>query len=200
MGRHVAATDAKATLYKIPEGDEGTEATVEKMAELIDKGSCDPFVIKNAMRIVRAYRPRIARKDYLGEIRALFSYAQETHPTLGGLELRYFKDNWHREKLQSPRRTEEFGGGDCDCIIIWLGAHLLAIGHGPVRLVVVAADPTRPDEYSHTYLWVYHPEGNAVDPKDKTRWIPLDPTVDKPMGWEVPSPFRKAYYEVEVPD
>jgi len=196
MGYVAAATDAKGTLFNIEDSDRGTEATVEKMAELVKKGSFDPFVIKNAMRIVRA--AGVPRKAYLKEIEALFRYAQGTHPTLPGL--RYFKDTWHAEKLQSARRTEEFGGSDCDDLVIHLGAHLLSIGHGPIRLVVVAADPQRPDEYSHVYMWVAHPEGNAVDPEDGSRWIPLDPTVGKPMGWEVENPFRKAYFQVSRAD
>jgi len=192
VGSVAAATDARGTLYEIPDSDEGTEITVQEMANLVKKGMLDPFVIKNAMRVVRA--AGVPRKAYLKEIEMIFRYAQGTHPTLPGL--RYFKDTWHAEKLQSAKRTEEFGGSDCDDLVIWCGSHLLAIGHGPVRLVVVAADPGRPEEFSHVYLWVKHPDGNAVDPEDQSRWIPLDPTVGKPMGWEIESPFRKSYYEV----
>lgn len=192
VGAMAAATDARGTLYEIPDSDEGTEATVQEMARLIKNGMLDPFVIKNAMRIVRS--AGVPRKAYLKEIEMLFRYAQGTHPALPGL--RYFKDTWHAEKLQSAKRTEEFGGSDCDDLVIHLCSHLLAIGHGPVRLVVVAADPGRPEEFSHVYCWVKHPEGIAVDPEDQSRWIPLDPTVGKPMGWEIENPFRKSYFEV----
>lgn len=199
LGRtHDPHTDAVGTLYDIPDSDKGTEATLTKMAELAWKGRVDQFVIRVAMKIVQA--AEIPRKQYVKEMESLFRFCQQTHPGISrNQQLRYYKDPYHAEKLSSPRRTIEFGGGDCDDLTVCLGSMLMALGHGPVRFVVVAADADRPDEFSHVYCWVRHSEGKAVDPEDGSHWIPLDPTVSKPFGWEVKEDvFRKAGWNVEV--
>jgi len=188
------STAGVATKYKIDDSDRGTEATVDQMAALVRATMNTRFAAENAERIIGEFRPRIERGDYLSEIKALFQYAQGTHPRLRGL--RYFKDVYHAETLQHPKRTEEWGGGDCDDLTTHLSGHLLARRYGPVRIVVVAADAARDDEFSHVYLHVAAPDGEYVDELDGSRWIPLDPTVGFEMGWEVPDPFRKAYFEV----
>jgi len=160
---------------------------LQEMERLVLVGAKDPFIVKNAMRIVSAFEPRIARKAYLQEIAALLQYAQGIHPTLGGL--RYQRDPY--EVTSIPSYVEEKGGGDAAELAVWLAAHLLAIGHGPLRFVVISdSSSRRPDDFVHVYLHYGNPES------DRVRWFALDPTQEKPMGWEYPNPGKKAYYEI----
>ena len=173
----------KAALVEIEEVPFGIRKTLEQMEKLSIRGARDPFVIMNAMRLVNALG--IPRKAYLKEIEALLQYAQGIHPEFGGL--RYARDP--REVMESPRMTEEYGHGDASDLAVWLAAHLLAIGHGPVRFVAISAKD-RPDDFVHVYLHYGNPEGKRF------RWIALDPTVEEPMGWEYPDAAKKVYYDV----
>jgi hypothetical protein len=149
-------------LHKIPEGYSGTLKTVEHITRLIKQGAKDFHVRQTAIDILlrRGVRP----KDYVGEIKALFEWAQQN--------VRYTKDTFRVEVLHSARRMLELRAGDCDDLAILLGAMLESIGH-PVRLVLTGPDPLKPELFSHIYLEVFH----------KGRWIPLDATMPHPLGW-----------------
>jgi hypothetical protein len=66
--------------------------------------------------------------------------------------------------------------GDCATFTMLADAMVLCCGY-PVRILTLAADRTRPGEYSHVY-------GAA---RDNGRWIPLDVSHGKYPGWEVPA-------------
>lgn len=72
----------------------------------------------------------------------------------------------------------------CDDYVIVLGSMLMAVGH-PVRMRVVAtrrdgmADATAP--WSHIYLLTPTTFDNP-----KAKWISVDASMDKPLGWEAP--------------
>ncbi|MFQ5631359.1 MAG: transglutaminase domain-containing protein, partial [bacterium] len=70
--------------------------------------------------------------------------------------------------------------GDCDDMTILLGSMLEATGH-PVRLVLVGSNPKKKNLYSHIYLETQY----------KKRWIALDPTMRKPLGWAPKAVNRK---------
>lgn len=166
-----------------PKDHFGLIKELQKMEELALVGARDPFVVKNAMRIV--IEAGIPRKAYLQEVEMLLLYAQGRHPTLGGL--RYQRDPFEVSSI--PSYVEEKGGGDAGELAVWLAAHLLAIGNGPVRFVIIS-DKRRPDDFVHVYLQYGNPES------DRVRWFSLDPTMPKPMGWEYPNSAKKAYYEI----
>jgi hypothetical protein len=56
---------------------------------------------------------------------------------------------------------------------------LTSVGH-PVRLVLAGFRRDRPHLYSHVY-----PEVQL-----KGQWIPIDPTVSRPMGWAPPALWK----------
>ncbi len=114
-------------------------------------------------------------KNYLGEIKALFTWVQKN--------MRYTKDPFRVEVLHSARRLLELQAGDCDDMAILLGAMLEGIGH-PVRLVLTGPDPRRPRLFSHIYLEVYW----------KGRWIPLDPTMPYHPGWSPRALVKKVIH------
>src|SRR6266542_3182063 len=63
---------------------------------------------------------------------------------------------------------------------ILLGAMLMSTGH-PVRLALVGFRPDKPHVYSHIY-----PEVNV-----RGRWMPIDATVDQPIGWAPPALWKR---------
>ncbi len=132
------------------------------MQRLILQGAKDFYVRQKAIDILMAQR--VKPKDYLGEIRALFTWVQQ--------HVRYTKDPFRVEVLHTARRMLELRAGDCDDMSILLAAMLESIGH-PTRLVLVGPDPSQPTLFSHVYLEAW----------DRGRWIPLDPTMPYPMGW-----------------
>lgn len=154
---------------RVPAGERGTLHTARLIADLIRDGARDFHVRQTAIRIFRRYG--VPAKDRLGEVAALFDWVRRN--------VRYTRDIFRIELLHTARRMLELRAGDCDDMTILLGAMLTATGH-PVRLVLVGFRPHRPHAYSHIYL-------EALVGR---RWIPLDATVEQPMGWAPPALWK----------
>ena len=110
---------------RIPGGLAGTRRTAAHVARLIREGASDFYVRQKAIDILLARR--VAPKDYLGEIDALFCWVQR--------HVRYTKDPFRVEVLHTSRRMLELLAGDCDDMAILLGALVKSVGH-PVRLEI----------------------------------------------------------------
>jgi hypothetical protein len=162
----------KIYLGQIPKGYAGTKKTVAYITRLIKEGAKDFYVRQKAIDILFQYG--IQPKDYLGEIAALFEWVKNN--------VRYTRDIHRVELLHTARRMLELRAGDCDDMTILLAAMLKAIGH-PVRLALVGFNPRRKTLFTHIYLEVF----------DKGVWIPLDPTVNRPMGWEPPADHKQLF-------
>lgn len=157
-------------VYRVPKGDRGTLVTARLIAGLIQDGAKDFYVRQKAIEVFRKYRVR--PKDRAGEVRALFDWVRRN--------IRYTRDVFRTELLHSARRMLELRAGDCDDMSILLGAMLVSTGH-PVRLVLAGFRPNRPHAYSHIY-----PEVNL-----KGLWIPIDATIDRPMGSAAPALWKR---------
>jgi transglutaminase-like putative cysteine protease len=155
---------------RVPPGAAGTLSTARLIAELIRDGAKDFYVRQKTIEIFRA--SRVPAKDRLGEVRAVFTWVRQ--------HVRYTRDIFRVELLHSARRMLELRAGDCDDMTILLGAMLMSTGH-PVRLVLAGFRRDRPHVYSHIYPEV-HVRG---------RWVPLDATVRRPMGWAPPAPWKR---------
>jgi hypothetical protein len=149
-----------------------TEATVERMWELIHTARKDPVWIGLVRRLVKECPP----KDYFCEAETL---AELFHGIRGPL-VRYRKDDQRIEQVHHPFITLHFAAGDCDDLVTLYGAGVGTIGH-PYRIVTVKADARRPDKWSHTWGEV----------KLATRgWLGADLTEsDSYLGW-TPAPER----------
>ena len=160
----------RIVVVRVPRGNRGTLTTARLIADLIRSGAKDFVVRQTAIRIFRGggVRP----KDRLGEVRALFEWVKRN--------IRYTRDIFRVELLHTARRMLELRAGDCDDMTILLGSMLVSTGH-PVRLVLVGFRPNRPHAYSHIYL-----EANVGG-----RWIPLDATVHRPLGWAPPALWKR---------
>lgn len=154
----------------IPKGYSGTLATTGHIIKLIKQGAKDFPVRRTAIEIFRQYG--IRPKDYLGEVSALFDWVKRN--------IRYTRDIYKVELLHSARRMLQLRAGDCDDLTILLAAMLEATGH-PVRLVLVGPNPRKPRLFSHIYLEV----------QVRGHWIPLDASMDRPVGWAPKAVVRK---------
>jgi len=157
-------------LGRIPKGYAGTRVTLEYIARLIKQGAKDFCVRQKAIDIL--VEKQVTPKDYLGEIRTLFEWVKSN--------IRYTRDIYKVELLHSARRMLELRAGDCDDMTILLSAMLKAVGH-PVRLVLVGFNPRKKKLFTHIYLEASY----------KGWWIPLDPTMNRPMGWAPPADHRE---------
>ncbi len=160
----------RITIHRVPHGKRGTLVTARMIGQLIREGAKDFYVRQKAIEIFRCYRVR--PKDRFGEVHALFDWVRRN--------IRYTRDILGVELLHTARRMLELRAGDCDDMTILLGAMLISTGH-PVRLVLAGFRPERPHVYSHIY-----PEVNV-----RGRWIPIDATVNKPIGWAPPAIWKQ---------
>jgi transglutaminase-like putative cysteine protease len=152
----------------LPPGRAGTKATLELMQQLAAEGARDVAIRERALAIVRM--ARVAPHDFDGELAALYTWVRD--------RIRFVRDVAGVEGLQAPRRTIEWGAGDCDDMATLLVALLRSIGH-PARLAfrAIGTNRTGPRNFSHVYTVA----------KYGGREIALDPTVPgTPIGWEYP--------------
>ena len=157
-------------ILRVPRGRLGTLATAEIIGCLVRDGAKDFYVRQKAIQVFRSYGVR--PKNRFGEVCALFDFVKRN--------IRYTRDIFRVELLHSARRMLELRAGDCDDMTILLGAMLLSTGH-PVRLVLAGFRKNKPHSYSHIY-----PEVNVSG-----RWIAIDATVDKPVGWSPPVVWKR---------
>jgi len=157
-------------IVRVRRGAEGTLSTAKIIGQLIRAGAKDFYVRQKAIEVFRTYGVR--PKNRMGEACALFDFVKRN--------IRYTRDIFRVELLHSARRMLELCAGDCDDMTILLGAMLLSTGH-PVRLVLAGFRKNRPHVYSHIY-----PEVNVSG-----RWIAIDATMNKPMGWSPPVVWKR---------
>jgi hypothetical protein len=157
-------------LVRVPRGRRGTLESAKIIGRLIAEGAKDFIVRQSAIDVFR--KKRVPPKDRLGEICALFDWVRRN--------IRYTRDIFQVETLHTARRMLELRAGDCDDMAILLGSMLKSTGH-PVRLCLVGFRPDLPHLYSHIY-----PEVQC-----RGRWIALDATMPKPMGWAPPALWKR---------
>jgi hypothetical protein len=161
---HGMYTPQAATLHEIGTGDTSAHNTIRSMTDYVREGVQDPFVRSAAEFIVDP----VPQKQYLNEIKQCFYFVRDA--------CTYRKDTYNLEMNKSCRRLLEGRQFDCDDAATLLLALCYSMGHGPGEFVLVAADDGRPEDYSHVYCQIHH----------NGRWYPMDATMKKPFGWEVP--------------
>ena len=157
-------------VLRVPKGPAGTLTTAGIIGRLIREGAKDFYVRQKAIQIFRAYG--VKPKNRFGEVCALFDFVRRN--------IRYTRDIFRVELLHSARRMLELRAGDCDDMTILLGSMLVATGH-PVRLVLAGFRKDKPHAYTHIY-----PEVSVGG-----RWLAIDATVDKPIGWAPPALWKR---------
>lgn len=142
-------------LYGLPQGDDGIDATVEKMMELIREGTKTKMFRSLA-------RSKFTLKD-------MFRYAQRG--------IRYEKDPKDAEMLRRADYTVVFGKGDCDDKTIVL-ATMIKSKYPKAKInIVVGACRKGSNDFSHVWLEVYLPK--------LKRYVPMDATpLWSKIGWQ----------------
>lgn len=155
--------------FHIRDGVSGTADTLTLMANLIKAGKRDPIVRTFAARLVTGAGIGGGNsKNRFGEIETVYNFVRE--------KIRYVWDIDGQETLHTPRFILQNGFGDCDDKVILAGAMLASLGH-KVRVIAMGNSPGR---FSHVILEV------LIFTKRGPRWLPLDCTEDRGLGWAPP--------------
>lgn len=172
---------AKTSMGALPNGVAGNLETVEIMRRVARARSVEPKVRELALSIVR--HAGIPSQNYLDEAIAIAKFVQA--------KVRYVRDIRGVETLHDPltmidQIQQGRAQGDCDDMSLLIATLLLSIGHSP-RFAIVKYQADNPT-YNHIYVVVYE--------KNKTPYRACRASLDaivknKPIGFEVPSAFKK---------
>lgn len=165
----------------------------------IRKDSTDKAVITEARAIVSGKCPTarggkldwcVQPKDWKGELAAL--YYSITDPN-SAIAMRYTRDHATVDLFGSSALLRRLPAGDCDDMVIRLGALARAIGYSVKSRVVAPAG--QPEQWAHIYLMVGNEPGN---PKP-SKWYALDASEPQnPPFWEVPDRLISTKRDFEV--
>ena len=114
------------------------ESTLGVVRSLARRDSKHPEIRLLAQEITHDALPY----DQAAEAEALQAFVRD--------QIRYVRDVYGVETVQSPRLTLRTGSGDCDDKTGLLASLLYAVGF-PVRYVLAATNPRQPNSYSHIY-------------------------------------------------
>lgn len=117
--------------------------------------------------------------------------AETVFKGLRGRYYRYVRDTYGVDLYQHPKRTLQFGGGDCDDATILLASALGSIGFKVKARVIQTHDA---DDWNHIYCIVEIPNAGGAagrEGKGGALWLPMDLSMDKPPGWEAPRSMIK---------
>mgnify|MGYP001558090128 FL=1 len=152
------------TLARLPDGRAAIPATLVRMWTAIEDG---PSRVA-AYSVARQLTQHLRQKDIPGEADAVFRFVRD--------RIRYVRDPHGLEALQTPAATLTLKTGDCDDKTILLAALLQNLGI-PVILVAGGFAPHR---FVHVWL-----RGQV-----RGRWVAMDPTEPRPLGWEPPMIYK----------
>ncbi|MBU4501509.1 MAG: hypothetical protein KKA79_02875 [Nanoarchaeota archaeon] len=120
-----------------------------QMKERVLSYRTDPFIRKTANELIKV----IPHEDILNRVRAIYCHVQSV--------FNYLDDPYGLDYVASPRELEIIGGGDCDCLSVYLATLLVSSGH-KTQLVFVPG---------HVFVRVYIPAYQKDDlPYDITYW------------------------------
>lgn len=185
-----ASSRPKTANYDVTDIDD----RVSLVGELIRKGSLNSDLREAVVKVLSQKCDALGRvtksgtkycvpeKNCMAEVQALFNAVRNPKSPLS---VRYVRDSVLADVFTAAERTLfKTHGGDCDDYSVTLGAMLMAAGH-PVRLRVIATRrsgvPDSDAPWAHIYLLT---PTKFDDPKAK--WISVDASMDKPLGWEAP--------------
>lgn len=179
--------------WDIPDGDGGIYATVRKIRELIDSGKRDPVLQQLAAALIQQAGPDLVQRSQVivAWWQQHIRYERDEHFVRCGRNL-FLAGRQPAgvacgpvEELHHARTILQLGRGDCDDFTIGLGV-LHELADIETCLVIIAADPAQPREYSHIYQVARL--GNWWRPM----WTPVDAVnAAQPWGWEYPGPNRR---------
>ncbi len=180
--------DVTMSKETIPDGDAGTEKTINRMIALIGKGKLNQDIIYAARQIAM----QAPERDQLGQIEAIHNYIKkhvyyindpDKYEAVNGK----IKNKNGIEVLADPvwmlNQIKQHGkvSGDCDEFVVLEGSLLGAIGF-PVYIQAIGMLEHN-GRYGHVYMYTYTSKGQRV---------PLDAIIKStPFEWEVPENLVK---------
>jgi transglutaminase-like putative cysteine protease len=157
----------KSELHSFADYKSKYNFTVNKMRDLISAGAWNPIVRHTALKIIR----NVPERDHNAEYHALHAFVRD--------KIRFVRDTYNKELLQTPEITLSMAAGDCDDKTTLLCALLLAIGL-PAAFATIK---TGGQYFSHVYAMV----------NDNGKWIPLETVRNVPAGIEAEYSERVIY-------
>lgn len=151
-------TRTTATLQAIPNGWQGTRATLRIMSRMVRQYKKNIQIRSLAQNIVSEVP---GHKNWTAQIKAVHAYVRDN--------VQYVRDIRGVETLATPVKTLETMQGDCDDQCVLLASLLEAIGH-PTRFVAMAQTPFGP--FVHVF----------TETKIGANWYPLETTEKFPPG------------------
>lgn len=145
------------TLQSIPSGAAGTRATLKLMAIQVKKNRANPRIRELGVKLVS----NIPNKDWVGEVSAIQEFVKN--------HIRYTKDIFGVETIQSPSDTLRLRAGDCDDHAILVASLLNSIGH-PARFLAVGF---RKKSFAHV----------LTETKIGGHWLSVETTEPVKVGW-----------------
>ena len=117
----------------------------------------------------------VPEKDCWAEVKFIFTAIR--NPKASKYAVRYTRDSVMADIFTEAERTLlKTRGGDCDDYAVTVGGLLMSVGH-PVKIRVIQTEGE--ESWNHVYL---------ITPKDwdGEKWMAIDVSMDKPVGWEAP--------------
>lgn len=151
-----ASRPLRATLERLPSGEAGTHATLQRMRDLVLQFKVHPRLIEHARGLVRGLR----QKDTAAQIRRLHAWVRD--------QIQYVRDVRGVETLSTPAVVLVQQQGDCDDKSLLLATLLETIGI-PTRFVALGFG----SHFSHV----------LVEARLGRHWLPLETTEPVPAGW-----------------
>lgn len=172
---------------------------VSLIGDLIRRGSLNSNIREATIKLVSQTCDRLGRtdpngdrycvpeKNCLAEVKAIFDAVRNPKSKY---RMRYVRDAVLADVfVDAERSLMNNHGGDCDDYAIAIGSMLMSIGH-PVRLRVIATRrsgvPDKDAPWAHIYLLT------PAKFDDNSKWIAVDGSMDKPLGWEAPGAAETA--------
>ena len=146
---------------------------IEIIRKMIKAGKANPKIRELVSKIL--HDKSVEEKDWDAEVEAVFEWVREN--------VRYTRDTEGLDTYTEPLKTVELAIGDCDDLSILLGSMLGAIGY-PFKLKVVSMTGSG---WDHVYPLV------GMPPFAPTKWIPLDASIELPLGSQVESKEERIF-------
>lgn len=160
---------------------------IRYIARMARKGRLDPRMREFTVKLVSRRCGGswcTPEKNWRAEADAVFKELRQRY-------YRYVRDTYGVDLYQHPKRTLQFGGGDCDDATILMAAALGAIGFKVKARVIQTVDA---DDWNHIYALVEIPAAGGAAGREGgsgATWVPYDLSMDKPPGWEAPRSMVK---------
>ena len=146
---------------------------IQIISKMIKAGKANPKIRELVSKIL--HDKSVEEKDWDAEVEAVFEWVREN--------VRYTRDTEGLDTYTEPLKTVELAIGDCDDLSILIGSMLGAIGY-PFKLKVVSMTGAG---WDHVYPLV------GMPPFAPTKWIPLDASIELPLGSEVVSKEHRIF-------